>query len=474
MKKTIIRTGRKALFAYRRSRLFYQLIGACILLLSADGCRKEFEPIITAKNSSAFLVSGNAKPNIILIIANDFGFELPTYNGGQSYSTPSLDFLAANGMHFKQCYNHPDGSPSRIATLTGKYNFRNYVVWGVLPPTEKTIGNMLKDAGYATCWVGKWQLSGDGPAIRGAGFGKYRVFLPSGHGQRKNRYKSPRLYENDAYLPDSATKGKYSEDMCFDYFSNFVDDNTSNPFFAMYATLLPAQPFVPTPDDPDYTGWNPASDNILDDQKYYPGMVSYIDKIVGKIRQKLIDNGIAENTVIFFTSATQTDPKIVSLWRGQSITGTKVVTNRYGTNIPLLAYWPNIITLGKISNTLVDFTDFMPTMAEIAGIPTPTIYGTLDGKSFYDNMLNIAGTNDRDWVFCHWDNNPLDGDVVPPERFINNALYKLYDTIGEGNGKFYNIRKDPGELNPIPDDKLTPAQLQRKIYFRGILDTMHK
>lgn len=459
---------------------FNLLNAKCILFLAFfsfillfSGCKKDFtpQPIATSSdNNVQAAVSG--KTNIILIVANDFGFELPTYNGGQSYSTPELDYLAANGMLFQQAYNHPDGSPSRMAIITGKYNFRNYVRWGYLPPGEKTIGNMLKNAGYSTCWVGKWQLNGADKRIRSAGFDNYIVYLPKGVGQRVNRYKDPKLYENGDYLPDSVTKGQYSEDMMFDYLSNFIDSNKTKPFFAVYATLLPAQPWVPTPDDPAYPTWNSKNDGTLDDKKYFPGMVSYLDKVVGKIRKKLEEEGLASNTVIMFTSATQTDSRITSLWNGQSIAGTKTTTNKLGTNIPLLAYWPGTVAAGKRSSTLVDFTDFLPTMANIAGTPVPKKWGTLDGTTFYDNLITDTGTKNRRWVFCHWDNNPTDASV-PPERFINDTIYKLYDTVGEGNGKFYNISVDPTEQHPIPDNQLNAIEKQRKLYFRSILDTMH-
>jgi arylsulfatase A-like enzyme len=344
------------------------------------------------------------------------------------------------------------------------------VGWGILPDGEKTIGNMLHDASYATCWVGKWQLSGGDTRIRSAGFDKYRVFLPMGHGQREHRYKDPKLYENANYLPDSVTAGRYSEDMLYEYLRDFIHQNKKGPFFAIYATLLPAQPWVPTPDDPEFKNWDSDNDNILDDKKYFPSMVSYMDKIVGKVRRKLENEGIADNTIIMFTSATQTDSRITSMWKGQTVTGTKTTTNKAGTNIPLLVYWPNHIIGGQKSKALVDFTDFLPTLAGVANVPVPTNYGILDGTTFYDNMMGTQGKN-RKWVFCHWDNNPLDD--VPVERFINDKIYKLYDTVGEGNGKFYKISTDMYETHAIPDDSLTPEEVERKAYFRSILDTMH-
>src|SRR6476659_650355 len=329
---------RKKIIIQNPKKIFFFFVIFSFAAICLESCKKDFEEHVSI-SANANAAAKATKPNIILFIANDFGFELPTYNGGQSYSTPNLDFMAHNGIFFKQAYNHPDGSPSRMAILTGKYNFRNYVKWGYLPPDQKTIGNMLQRKGYATCWVGKWQLSGGDRRIRRAGFDKYLVYLPMGHGQRVNRYKNPHIYANGDYLPDSAVAGKYSEDMFYNYLSNFIDSNKTNPFFAIYATLLPAQPWVPTPDDPAFATWNPANDEILDNKKYFPGMVSYMDKIVGKVIQKLEADGIADNTIILWTSATQTDSRITSLWQGQNVQGTKTNTFKAGTNIPLLAYW---------------------------------------------------------------------------------------------------------------------------------------
>lgn len=461
--------------AFKGGHHFFYSFLSFFFLFSFSSCNKKIEEkvdeISTERNSVA--TSPAVRPNVILIIANDFGYDLPGFNGGQSHSTPELDNLAANGMFFKQAYNHPDGSPSRIALLTGKYNFRNYVVWGVLPEGEQTIGNLFQNAGYKCCWVGKWQMSGADERIKDAGFNDYLVFLPKGHGQREHRYKDPRLYQNGKYLPDTTTEGKYSEDLCFDYLSNFIEVNKSTNFFGVWATLLPASPWVPVPDDPAFASWNADLDQKLDDKKYYPGMVTYLDKIVGKIRVKLEEEGIADNTIIMFCSATQTDGRLTNVWRGQTVAGGKTLTVKRGTNGPLLVYWPARIARSSASSTLIDLTDLVPTMADIARVPIPTTWGTLDGKSFYDNMLGTSG-NDRDWVFCHWDNNPFDGNIVPPERFINDTTYKLYDTVGNGSGRFYNISIDPEEINPLPQNTLTQAQKKRKKQFRNILDTMHK
>ncbi len=250
---------------------FIQLV-ALFVCIGFASCRKNFIANEMSANANAsHNIVQNTKPNIILFIADDLGYEIPTFTGGQSYNTPNLDFMAANGIQFTECYSHPDGYPSRLAVYTGKYNFRNYTNWGQLPATEKTIGNMLHDASYATCFVGKWQCDGGDERIRSAGFDKYRVFMPFAFSTEdyQYQYKNPRLYENGQYLPDEVTRGKYSEDMYVDYIQNFIDSNAANPFFIVYASNLIRNPWSPTPDDPEFETYNPDLLIGKGDKKYH-------------------------------------------------------------------------------------------------------------------------------------------------------------------------------------------------------------
>ena len=113
------------------------------------------------------------KPNVVLIMADDLGYEtLGTYGTGD-YKTPVLDALAATGMKFNHCYSQPLCTPSRVQIMTGRYNFRNYKAFGVLPKSEVTFGHLLQEAGYATAVAGKWQLWGTNTRIEsdhGSGF----------------------------------------------------------------------------------------------------------------------------------------------------------------------------------------------------------------------------------------------------------------------------------------------------------------
>ena len=145
-----------------------------------------------------------ARPNVVLILVDDLGYEaLGTY-GGVSYETPELDRLAASGVRFTHAYATPLCAPSRLQLMTGRYTHRNYTEWGVLPKGEITFGNVLRDAGYATYVAGKWQLWGhtliwdpEGPCCpqqgqtpTDAGFNEYLLWYL---GTKGGRYADPVL-----------------------------------------------------------------------------------------------------------------------------------------------------------------------------------------------------------------------------------------------------------------------------------------
>ena len=98
------------------------------------------------------------QPNIVLIMSDDLGYEVIGANGGTSYATPRIDRLAEEGMRFAEAHVMPLCTPTRLSLMTGKYNFRNYIGFGLMKPDEVTFGHLFSDAGYNTCISGKWQL----------------------------------------------------------------------------------------------------------------------------------------------------------------------------------------------------------------------------------------------------------------------------------------------------------------------------
>ena len=100
--------------------------------------------------------AGARRPNVVLIMADDMGYECVAANGGLSYETPRLDQLAAGGLRFTNCYSTPLCTPSRVQIMTGRYNAYNYEEFGYLNPDLPTIGHLMQEAGYATMIAGKW------------------------------------------------------------------------------------------------------------------------------------------------------------------------------------------------------------------------------------------------------------------------------------------------------------------------------
>ena len=117
-----------------------------------------------------------AKPNIVFVLIDDFGYENVTANGGESYKTPVMDRLAATGVRFEQCHVQPLCTPTRVELMTGLSNRRNYANFGFMDPSQKTFGNLLKNAGYATCVAGKWQLGNGWDGPEHFGFDEYALW----------------------------------------------------------------------------------------------------------------------------------------------------------------------------------------------------------------------------------------------------------------------------------------------------------
>jgi arylsulfatase A len=234
----------------------------------------------------------------------------------------------------------------------------------------------------------------------------------------------------------------------------------------LYSTSLVHQPYGPTPDDSEFANWDYTT--MASDTKFFPGMVKYMDKEIKKIIDKLISRGLMNNTVIVFTGDNGTPDDIVSLFKGKQIQGGKGTSTIYGTHVPLIVKWPGTVSAGEVSDALIDFSDFLPTLANVAHIPVPVNYGPLDGVSFV-SALNGSDTNLRKWAFGCWMNRVTEGKW---QRWVQNRRYKLYDSVYQNN--FFNIITDPLQVNPLPKGDLTSDELAIKNKFTKVLSIMHK
>lgn len=330
------------------------------------------------------------KPNIILIMADDLGQETLGVYGSNSYSTPNLDALAQEGMRFNHCYATPLCTPSRVQLMTGKYNQRNYIGFGLLDPEEKTFGHLMQARGYKTCIAGKWQLLGNahqqeiaggkiGSRPEQQGFDAYCLWQVD---QRGKRSKDPLLR-----ITEKGTvkfPGEYGPDIFTEYIENFMESHVDEPMFIYYPMVLTHDPFVPTSDTPEFNAFE--AESKTNDPKYFADMVHYMDKLVGRIVKKTEALGIRKNTLILFIGDNGTDRDVTSVVNGRLLRGDKGHTTTAGTQVPFIANWQNTIQPRTVNNNLIDFTDFLPSLLEVAGTQLPSTFLT-DGRSFYPQLL---------------------------------------------------------------------------------------
>ena len=275
--------------------------------------------------------------------------------------------------------------------MTGQYNKRNYVKFGVLDRGQATFGHQLKKAGYTTAIAGKWQLDNKPDAARHFGFDQACLWQNTRGRVRTgtkfdSRFPNPQLEINGKEV--DYTNGEYGPDVCADFICDFIEANKEKPFFAYYPMILTHCPFDATPDSDD---WDPKSQGSPEykglggydiQKKHFRDMAQYVDKIVGKIISKLEALGLRENTLVIFTGDNGTDKPIKTKCNGEVVVGGKGMVANTGTRVPLVINWPGKITPKVEKNELVEFTDILPTLCDVTGAPLPDNYPG-DGVSLW-------------------------------------------------------------------------------------------
>ncbi len=404
----------------------------------ADLCATAFARLVLSASilgapwvASAAAEAADRPPNLVLIMADDLGYETIAANGGTSYQTPELDRLAATGVRFEHCYVQPLCTPTRVQLMTGASNVRNYLTFGTMDPSLTTFANLLRQAGYATCIVGKWQLGRD-PALPDR-FGFEEACLWQ-HLRRPPRYANPGLEMNGKQ--HDYTGGEYGPDLVEQYAEDFITRHRDRPFLLYYPMLLTHAPYQPTPDSPD---WNPQArgEARSRDQRHFGEMVSYMDKLVGKLIGHLESEGLRQQTLVMFLGDNGTGRGVISRMGERSVEGGKGMTNSRGMHVPLVVNWPGQTGPPRVCGDLVDSTDFLPTLCAAAGVLLPKDL-PCDGRSFLPQIKGQAG-EPREWIYCWY--SPR-GDV--PREFAFDQSFKRYST-----GEFFDLKSDPDETKPL-------------------------
>jgi arylsulfatase A len=412
-------------------------------LLIAFVCLAALAPLAVAAEASR-------RPNIVLIMVDDFGYECVTANGGESYRTPVLDQLAATGVRFEHCHVQPLCTPTRVALMTGLNNRRNYSHFGHLDPSQQTFGNLFKQGGYATCIAGKWQLANglEGPAH--FGFDEYCLWQLN---RRPGRYKNPGLEINGKLF--DYTNNEYGPDLVNDYALDFISRKKDAPFFLYYPMILTHSPYDPTPDSSDYLEKGARKGN-----GHFADMVAYSDKLIGKLVARLDELKLRDNTLVIVLGDNGTGRGTPSKFKGREVVGGKGLTTTWGTHVPAIVNCPGFVASGKVSHDLIDATDFLPTICEAARVPIPAEL-KIDGRSFLPQVRGEKG-EPREWLYAWY--NPSGGPKAQAE-FAHDRKFKLYT-----DGRFYALDKDDLEKNPLSDDALDRAAKTAKAKLQSALD----
>ncbi|WP_019422721.1 sulfatase family protein [Paenibacillus sp. OSY-SE] len=371
------------------------------------------------------------QPNVIYILADDMGYgDISCLNEHSKINTPNLDLLGKEGIIFTDAHSSSAVcTPSRYSILTGRYNWRSALKEGVLGGYSRsiieegrmTVASLLKQAGYYTACFGKWHLgldwhkSGDGPAevdfSKPIQNGPVDCGFDEFYGISASLDMPPYVYiENNkvTQMPDRVTrnddkKGFWREgptapdfrheevlprltQKVLDRIEQFGASSSSNPFFIYYPLPAPHTPILPTPEFKGKSGTNLYGDFVL-----------MCDDVVGLIMSKLESSGLADNTVLVFTSDNGCSPsadyeELAQVGHNPSyiFRGHKADIYEGGHRIPLLVRWPEQIAAGTMIEEPVCLVDFMATAADIAGLPLPDNAGE-DSVSQLPLWLGEAG-----------------------------------------------------------------------------------
>ncbi len=423
------------------------------------------------------------KTNIVFILLDDLGKEWISCYGARNIQTPNIDSLAKGGIRFNNVYSMPQCTPSRMCLLTGQYPYRNGWVnhwdvprWGAGTRYDAesfpcNLGVTMREAGYATAIAGKWQINDfrvEPDVLDKSGFDDWCMWTggEGGNPPSNERYWDPYIFTKDK--PSQTYRGAFGPDMFCDFVIDFARkrNEEGKPFFIYYPMVLTHTPFTTTPLEPN-------AKTKVDKHK---AMVRYTDHILGRIVEALEKMGARNDTLIIFTSDNGTAGSMVGHIGERVIKGGKEKTIEPGVNIPFIANWPGIIPAGRISEELTDFTDIMPTLADLAGQPVPG-KDKVDGISIAPYLRGETDHIDRDWILAMGGKNNakvsdsgVENEWYFRDRVVRDKRYKLYVGTDRQPKKLIDLQKDPDEKNDITGNE-NEAALKSRERFESLIPT---
>lgn len=439
------------------------LYGICSLLTASS---------VEAKEKQKQISPTNSPPNVVLILADDMGYGDLSCFGATRYKTPNLDKMASNGVRFTNFYvSQAVCSASRAALLTGCYSNRIGIGGALSPaseiglnPEEETIAEVLKKRGYKSAIFGKWHVGWQKEFLPlQQGFDEY-LGLPYSNDMwkynldgtvatpetnlRKANYPPLYLIEGNEKVREIKTMEEQSQltTIYTERAVSFINKNKNNPFF-LY--LPHSMPHVPIGASNKFKGKS--------EQGLYGDVMMEIDWSVGQIIETLEKNGIAENTLIIFTS--DNGPWLNYGNHAGSAGGLregKGTSWEGGQRVPCIMKWPGHIPKGNICNKLASTIDVLPTLAKIANAPLGG--KKIDGVNILPLMMGVENANPREIFYYYYQANALEAVRKNQWKLVFPHQSQTYERFAPGmNGEagktamtdvpygLYDMRRDPGE-----------------------------
>ncbi len=408
--------------------------------------------------------SSDGVPNIILILVDDLGKEWISCYGGEGIETPNIDRLAAGGMRFENAWCMPQCTPTRVTLLTGQYPFRHGWTnhwdvprWGCGchfdPRCNASFARLLRQAGYATAVAGKWQIDDfrvEPSALDEAGFDAWCMWTgyENGNPPSANRYGDPYIFTG---TQSRTHHERFGPDVYCDFLIDFLRSHSEQPMLLYYAMCLTHTPLVATPDEPHVEG----------KLARHKAMVRYADKLVSRLVDALDKQGLREKTIVVFTTDNGTTGAIRGVRRGKEVRGAKARMVEAGTAVPFIVNGPGRVPAGVVTEALVDFSDILPTFAQLTGT-RPNDRFPVDGQSFAPLILGKAQDSPREWILSMGGHPAAyrQGRVVPAQRYddrvIRDKRWKLWVGSDRQPSKLFDMNNDPWETENLLDSG-TPA-----------------
>jgi len=423
------------------------------------------------------------RPNVVFVLIDDLSHYGVTAYGGANrvtsnqgiftnelFATPRIDSLARDGMRCEYAYAYSLCEPTRVALMTGMNNNRNFIQAKSLHESQITFGDVFQKAGYVTGITGKWKQTRGTKETPGEdyiykfGWDELLCFDVIGEGRRMIE---PWMVENGT--PHSFTgidpvtgRRYYGPDLINRFALDFIEKNKEKPFFLYYSMLLVHDEHTPTPDTrpkelfDEFDIEKKAEFGPMkgDERIYFPDMLNYMDKMIGKILDKLDELGLSENTLVVVMGDNGTKECFSHVLPDGSVyPGGKGSTAENGNRVPLLLRWPGQIPAGQVYQGMVNLTDIYPTLFDAAGIPVPNI-DKIDGISFWPQATGKTADIHRETIYTWYNANQPSTDLSGLLEYAHTKDFKRYAPhIGSPEGRFFDLRSDPLEQAGTPTVK---------------------